>query len=228
MVEIINFAKPELNKDIKSKLSKKILCIIEGKLELKYIHKIFQICGYTKKCDDLDRDYIKLSWGKEQKIKKCNFQGGDIKNFPTPKPAIESLNQEKDNFWLYEYIIILFDSDRDMNHIVENHILNEKNEKIILLTSNPCFEATLIDYCKTAKKNIETKNINKNGKSSCEEYKKNFSKLGCSQGVSYLIHNLKLFTTQNIQLNTIRYHINLFFNKYSKTIDQKRKDEVLP
>jgi len=217
MVEVIEFAKPELKNDVEFRLPRKLLCILEGQLELKYIHKLFKICGYTKGCDNLGNDCIKLNWGKEQKIEKCNFSGGsNIKGYPTPQPALESLNKEKDNFWLYEYVIVIFDSDKDINNKVENFILEKKNDKIILLVSNPCFEATLIDYCYCGKAKI---NINKipDTEPPCYKYKKNFSSLGCFNGVNHLIQNLELFTSKNIKLNSIQYYINLFFDKYCNT-----------
>ena len=221
MVEVINFAKPELSRDIEFELPKKILCILEGQLELKYIYKQFKMCGYTKKCDDIDNDCIKLNWGKEQKIENCNFDGGsNIKGFPTPKPALESLNKEEDNLWLYEYIIILFDSDKDFNNEVEYYILMKKNSKIILLTSTPCFEATLIDYCYCGKAKELMNNI-ADTEYPCGKYKNNFSKLGCFIGINHLIQNLELFTTKNIKLNSIEYFINLFFDKYCKTTNRR-------
>ena len=213
MVEAIAFAKPELEQKIDSKLPKKILCILEGQLELRYIYKLFQLNGYKNKCNQFDTDCIKLSWGNTKKIRKCNFEGGDIKDFPTPTPALESLNKEVDNLWLYEYIIVLFDLDRDVNNIVESKIIDKNIPSLILLASDPCFESTLIDYCYCglARQNIESI---ADTNPPCKKFKDNFSKLGCFIGVNHLVKNLEYFSTKNIKLNSIRFYVDEFNKKY--------------
>jgi len=215
MIDLLKQFKPELENDLENyNLKKKILCILEGKEELKYIYKIFQLNGYNSNCDNLDIDCIKLSWGKEQKIDKCDFKGGSwIKGCPVPKPVLESLNKENDNFWLYEYIIIMFDSDKDRNNFVQNSVLGKNLDNIILLVSNPCFESTLIDYCSCGSCRDYIDNLSKT-KYPCSKYKNNFSKLNCFKGVGDLIVNLENYQTNNIKLNTINYYISKYSKKY--------------
>ena len=192
MVEFLNSFKPELSNE-SSSINKKILCILEGKEELKYIYNVFKLNGYDKLCDELAKEKIKVSWGRNRiEVKRCNFQGGGCYGgCPVPVPALESYEFEKDNLWLYDSIIVMFDTDKDKNHKVEDYFISKQTDQkdIILLASNPCFESSLIDYCKCGNCRTAIETI-EDGKYPCDKYKNNFSSLNCFDGVSNLISRL--------------------------------------
>ena len=81
---------------------------------------------------------------------------------------------------------MLFDGDIDFNNSVENYFKIELSKfQIInyLLVSTPCFENTLIDFCKcqNCKTQIQSiiSSINNPKLSKCDKHKTNFSSLKC-------------------------------------------------
>jgi hypothetical protein len=194
--EVLQKFKPEA-KGVKNN---NILCIVEGKTELKYILSIFR--KYIKiRCKELVENFVIVRWGKAiPKIQNyCEFQGGSKKGSPTPLPALEAFEFEKDNLDNYFAIIIMFDSDKDDDRRVEKilaKLLKQIDVQYVLLVSNPCFESTLIDYCKCG----NCRNIidsMPNGNYPCDKYKNNFSKLPCFCGVDNLIENISKYSTSN-------------------------------
>jgi hypothetical protein len=186
---MVNYLEKLITSDDRKKpaVPKKILCIIEGELELKYIVKIFKLFGYTKDCYDLTEQFIKVSWGNNFPPNinivnnKCKFQGGSLKNNKTPKPAIQAFELFKESLNIFDSIIVLFDGDEDKNNEVEKHFIEPFKKlsiKNYLLVSLPCFESTLIDFCRcnNCRKDIEDM---ANLKYPCDKYKKNFSRLKC-------------------------------------------------
>jgi len=138
-------------------IKKKILCIIEGDLEFRYIVKIFKLFGYEKGCYHLSNELITVAWGdkfpKSQNIvnEKCLFQGGSsIKGRKVPFPAIDAFELYNRDLNIFDSVVVFFDGDKDNDNEVENYFKEEfKNLKITntLLVSIPCFESTLIDFC---------------------------------------------------------------------------------
>ena len=118
---------------------------------VKLDNNLFKLNGAKEQCDELSKNKIKVSWGRDIiVVNKCNFKGGGCyKDIPVPVPAQESLEFEKDNLWLYDSIIVMFDGDKDNNNKVNNYFLKKQESlgNLILLVSQPCFESTLIDYC---------------------------------------------------------------------------------
>ncbi|MEA2018963.1 MAG: hypothetical protein U9N59_11000 [Campylobacterota bacterium] len=216
MVEFLNQFKPELSKVI-SHSNKKILCILEGKEELKYIYNTFKLYDYSNGCDTLAKELIKVSWGRDNQIvKNCNFNGGGCyKGIPVPVPAIESYEFEKDNFWLYDNIIVMFDSDKDDESKVEKYFNTQIEDKLFILASEPCFESTLIDYCKCGNCRDDIEKLNEE-KYPCDKYKNNFSSLHCFDGVGHLLVHLEDYTLQSVsKLKTIN---NIVKNKMENSI----------
>jgi len=237
---MIDYLKKLITFDASKKpvVPKKILCIIEGKLELDYIMKIFQLFGYTKACYDLTEQFIKVAWGNHVPLtvnivdKKCEFQGGSLKNNKTPQPAIQTFELFKDSLNLFDSIIVLFDGDEDKNNEVEKYFIEQfKGElpiKNYLLVSKPCFESTLIDFCRcnSCRKDIENM---EDARRPCDKYKNKFSSLKCfskftndeykdkkvtAKGlVTYLdMSNIKYLETKDSKLNTV----NLFISEFMK------------
>lgn len=199
MIDFLSQFKPELTEEPTFK-DKKILCILEGKEELKYIYNIFKLNGYNGSCDLLAQSKIKVSWGKyETVVTNCNFKGGGCcKGVPVPVPAMESLEFEKNNLCSYDNIFVMFDSDKDSKNKVKNYFNTQKKDinNLVLLASDPCFESTLIDYCYCGKCR-EKINKTKEEKYPCGKYKKSFSSLNCFDGVSHLIVNLENYNSPN-------------------------------
>jgi hypothetical protein len=185
----------------KSRVQKKILCIIEGDLEFRYIVKIFKLFGYVKECYSLSEEFIKIAWGNNttpnQNIvnTKCTFKGGgSVKGRKVPYPALDAFEMYADDLSVFESIIVFFDEDKDklINHEVEKYF--EKVFKNLaldnaLVVSVPCFESTLVDFCicGACRERIDTID---DEKYPCDKYKNNFSKLECFEGVKHLIVNL--------------------------------------
>lgn len=167
----------------KIELSKidKVLCILEGKSELNFIKKVYELNNSLISCDDFTDTKIKLSWGKApiewNNKEECNFQGGNITGCKVPEPVIESLNNE--NISMYKAILVIFDRDCDTNDLVSiesNELLETYNNFIFV--SNPCFEKVGIDFIKTneiEKYIIDNYSILDN--SQCKWYKNNFNNL---------------------------------------------------
>ncbi len=149
MSSFLSQFKPELKQKMNIK-NKKILCIVEGKEELKYIYNLFKLNGAKEQCDELSKNKIKVSWGRDViVVNKCNFKGGGCyKDIPVPVPAQESLEFEKDNLWLYDSIIVMFDGDKDnfssltcfngVGHLIANldKYPNPNNEILVRINDN--------------------------------------------------------------------------------------------
>jgi len=236
---MVNYLEKLITSDASKKpvVPQKILCIIEGELELKYSVKIFQLFGYTKDCYALTEQFIKVSWGNHFPLnfnivnKKCKFQGGSLKNHNTPKPAIQAFELFKDSLNLFDSIIVLFDGDEDKNNEVEEYFIEQFKKlriKNYLLVSKPCFESTLIDFCScnNCRKDIENM---ENARRPCDKYKNNFSSLNCfskftneeykdkkvtAKGlVAYLdMSNIKSLETKDSKLNTVNLFISEFMD----------------
>ena len=221
MIDILERSKPNRPK-IDYNSSKKILCIIEGDLEFRYISKIFQLYGYNQGCYKLSQNLIKIAWGiplnKNINIvnSRCNFQGGSRKNAKVPFPAIQAFKLFNRDLTIFDSIIVFFDGDKDKNREVENYFIKEFQNLEIensLLVSMPCFESSLIDFCSCGNCRESIQNI-EDGKYPCDKYKNNFSKLDCFNGSKHLIVNLKDFidnltNSKLIQVNNI---IDKFYN----------------
>ncbi|MCT7573944.1 hypothetical protein N5U00_01270 [Aliarcobacter butzleri] len=183
MTTAINILKSlQTSIESESKINK-ILCILEGKLELNLIFNLYKILGYDKCCDELSKEKINVGWGKEITIvSNCNFQGGNQPKLKTPKPAIEAFNLYKSKINKYQAVVVVFDGDLDDDSDVENFFKSELPSLSIdnlLIVSKPCFEKTLIDFCKCGNclsKVISLPDI-KNSK--CRKYKENFPTLNC-------------------------------------------------
>ncbi len=141
-------------------IQKRILCIIEGELELKYIVKIFQLNGYSYDCFQLTEDIVKVAWC--DKLPKhmnivtkekgtCKFDGGgSCKGSPVPTPAIKAFEMYNQDLSIFDSIFVFFDADKDRNKEVEKYFRNKFSSlktQNCLLVSNPCFESSLIDFC---------------------------------------------------------------------------------
>ena len=184
-----------VEKESKKKYNR-ILCIIEGETELKYIGKVFEIYGFQGTCSELSETYVKVAWGNKMPINvnivdaDCHFPGGgSIKGQPVPTPAISAfeLFREGNTIPTFDSVIIIFDSDKDKKNYVENYLkkeLTEFNTENLLLISNPCFESTLVDFCKCGTCRDVINSIKSNGKPPCEKYKKKFSGLPCFSSFS--------------------------------------------
>jgi hypothetical protein len=196
--------KPELSTTSVS-IYKKMLCIVEGQTELKYIYNLFRSFGFDGRCKELLSKHIKVSWGKTQVTVKnyCNFQGGSQDGSVVPRPAQEAFEFEKDNIELYSDIVVLFDSDKDKNEEVKNYFLDELNKidtKSFLLSSKPCFEGSLIDYCRCGQCKIDIEKLDEENRP-CDRYKNNFSKLNCFNGVGALIDSISKDDTKYLAQN---------------------------
>jgi len=137
----------------------KILLIVEGKTELFFITKIYALLKnefikdsfkklktlQLRLCQNYIDEVFTLSWGKN--FNNCeNFQGGG-KN--APYPAIESFEIYKNRLDTFNFIIVMFDGDKDKKKEVSNYFIETfRNLKInhYLLISNPCFEKSLIQF----------------------------------------------------------------------------------
>ena len=204
MIDVLKQLQPHVTKE--SFVQKKILCIIEGDLEFRYIAKIFNIFGYTKGCYLLSNELIKVAWGdalpRHINIvnEKCKFQGGSLKGRRVPFPAIDAFELYSRDLTIFNSVIVLFDGDKDKESKVENYFKEVfKNLELdsALVVSVPCFESTLIDFCSCGKcrKTIDTI---KDEKYPCDKYKHNFSKLECFEGAKNLIKNLNRDKIDNL------------------------------
>ena len=191
---------------------KRILCILEGELELKYIVKIFQLYGYTQDCLKLTEDLIKVAWC--DKLPKhinivykvqgtCKFDGGGTcKGSPVPTPAIKAFEMYNQDLSIFDSVFVFFDSDKDKDQEVENYFAEKFSSLAIhncLLISIPCFESSLIDFCSCESCREQINNI-ADEKIPCDKYKNNFSKLTCFSGSKHLISNLIKQDILNLKL----------------------------
>ena len=176
---------------------KRILCIIEGDLEFRYISKIFKLCGYDKGCYKLSEKLVKVAWGKNIPTlnivnKDCLFQGGSLKNSKVPLPAIDAFEIFKRDLSIFSSVFVFFDSDLDREKEVENYFIEKFSSLEIhncLLASTPCFESSLVDFCSCGNCR-EQINAIADEKFPCDKYKNNFSKLACFSGSRHLVSNL--------------------------------------
>jgi len=182
----------------KKGIKKRILCIIEGDLELRYIVKIFKIFGYQNSCYQLTKELIRVAWGDRflpfQNIVdfKCKFQGGSLKGKRVPIPARDAFEMYRNKMSYFDSIIVIFDRDKDKNNEIENYFIEKFQDLEIdnaLLVSIPCFESTLIDFCSCGACREMIEDID-NEKYPCDKYKNNFSKLFCFEGAKHLVVNL--------------------------------------
>lgn len=174
------------------KKSNKILCIIEGQTEFKYISKVFELYGYKKGCFSLSEEHVKVAWGSKfpQSYNlvntKCSFPGGSCqKGFPVPWPAVKAYEMYKvadGEIPIYDSILVIFDSDKDKDNEVQKYFEKEfknLNKPKLLLVSTPCFESAMIDFCQCGNCRNEIDSIKLEDKPPCEKYKKKFSSLSC-------------------------------------------------
>ena len=159
-------------------LKDKVLCIVEGKDELSFVKKVYELNHTSINCEAFLTDKIELSWGKEpifwRNIKKCNFQGGNLSECPVPMPVLESLNAH--DLETYEAIFVMFDGDCDTNNFLKSNsetLLSAYNHYIFI--SDICFEKVAMEFVQ----NSETKEyISQNYKiiedSLCKWYKNSY------------------------------------------------------
>ena len=154
MIDILKQLQPNVAEEVD--IQKKILCIIEGDLEFRYLTKIFKLFGYTKDCYSLSNEFIKIAWGnklpKHENIvnEKCKFQGGSLNGRAVPFPAIDAFELYSRDLDIFDSVIVFFDGDKDKNSEVEEYFKEAFENLVIdnvLLVSIPCFESTLIDFC---------------------------------------------------------------------------------
>lgn len=189
------------NRAVKTKKTSlnKILCIVEGKEELKYIVRVFELSNYINKsiwsnCQDITTNYIKVTWGETLPPNinlviddKCTFPGGgSVKGVPVPKPAMKSFELYRDSLELFSAVIVMFDKDKDKDDEVLTYFndnLKKISNKYCLIVSAPCFESKLIDFCKCGNCQNEVQSF-QDGKYPCDKYKDNFSSLSCFKDFS--------------------------------------------
>jgi len=158
----------------------KIFCILEGRDELLFIKRLYELEFGGITCSNFLENKIELQWGKNTKWinkNKCNFQGGNLKECKTPNGVLEALNNS--NYFLYEGLIIMFDKDCDINNYVENEIKNILNNfNYIYYLSNPCFEKEILLIVKNEDtlSYIED-NYYEIDHSKCKWYKQNFNRV---------------------------------------------------
>ena len=230
MLAQLNGLKPNRPKEVNS-AQKRVLCIIEGSLELQYIVKVFQLLGYEKDCFELSEEFIRVAWGKKlaknqnivSKTKKgCTFEGGSHKNSKVPFPAISAFELYGRDISFFDSVIVFFDSDKDINTEVQNYFEKKFIDleiKNILLVSTPCFENTLIDFCSCGNcRKVISSLVDK--KEECLEYKDGLATLKCFEDFKTgkgIVANLKTDNIENLensQLFKVNQIINNFMSQY--------------
>lgn len=189
----------------------KVLCIFEGKDELTFTKKIYELFNQPIACRAFLDKRIELSWGKDpifwKNIDKCNFQGGNLTGCPVPMPVLESLNAS--DLEIYKAILVVFDSDCDINQFVENTakaILVDCNYYIFV--SDICFEKTAMEFIKneTTDGYINT-NYTVIDDSKCKWYKDNYGNIPKVeyfrrvQSLEKVIKILRLEDIENLNLS---------------------------
>ena len=178
-VSILNSLKPNTD----SAKIDKLLCILEGNLELKIIFQIYNLLGLSESCNELVSKKIKVIWGKDkQVVSNCKFNGGHQRGSPSPLPAKEAFKLYKNKINSFNGVLTIFDGDVDTNSEIETFFKEEYrgiNVKKYLLVSQPCFEKTLIDFCSCGQCLSIAVNLPENPVSKCQKYKTNFPKLPC-------------------------------------------------
>ena len=222
MIDVLKQLQPNVTEE--NFIQKKMLCIIEGDLEFRYIVKIFNLFGYTKGCYLLSNELIKVAWGdtlpRHINIvnEKCKFQGGSLKGRKVPFPAIDAFELYSRDLAIFDSVIVFFDGDKDKNNEVEEYFTEQFKDLEInnsLLVSIPCFESTLLDFCicGECRKTIDTIN---DEKYPCDKYKNNFSKLECFQGAKNLIVNLNQDKIDNLKTSKL-IDVNKIIQNYMST-----------
>jgi len=208
----LNELKPNRPKEVSS-AQKRVLCIIEGSLELQYIVKVFQLLGYEKDCFALSEELIRVAWGKKlaknqnivTKTKKgCTFEGGSHKNSKVPFPAISAFELYGRDIGFFDSVIVFFDSDKDINKEVQNYFekkfINLEIQNI-LLVSTPCFESSLIDFCSCGDcREVINSLVDK--KEECSEYKDGLVTLKCFEKFKTgkgIVANLEKNNIENLE-----------------------------
>ncbi len=192
----------------------KILCIIEGKDELNFVKKVYELYNSNILCETFLEEKIELSWGKApifwRNIRKCSFQGGTLAGCLVPQPILESFEQH--DLEDYKGIIVIFDEDCDINNEIQTistSILNSYNH--CLFVSKICFEkesTTLLQNDDT--ENYITQNYQILNDSLCKWYKSNFTNLPKKnyfkrvQSLEKLIEMLRLEDIENESLEIYR------------------------
>jgi len=212
----------------------KILCIIEGDTEFRYITKIFKLNGYInssqqKDCFHLSENHIKIAWGKKftpninivkETKRGCTFEGGNSGNEILPFQAVSAFEMYKSDLSIFDAVIVLFDADKDKNNQVQEYfekaLLNITINNT-LIVSDPCFESSLIDYC-TCNECRSTVDTLTNTQVPCDKFKNNLRNLQCfkiSKTANGFIQNMDQqnlisLSTTNSKLNTINYLISTY------------------
>lgn len=226
MLAQLNDLKPNRPKEVSS-TKKRVLCIIEGNLELQYIVKIFQLLGSKKDCFELSETFIRVAWGKKfaknknivSKTKKgCTFEGGSHKNSKVPFPAISAFELYGRDIGFFDSVIVFFDSDKDVNKEVQNYFekkfLNLEIENA-LLVSIPCFESTLIDFCFCGNCRELIENV-ADTKEACSKYKDGLIDLKCFENLKTgkgIVSNLKINNIESLK-NSNLIQVNQIVQKY--------------
>jgi len=210
--------------EVDASSQKKILCIIEGDLEFRYISKIFKLFGYEKSCYKLSEELIKIAWGKNSPFQNivnrdCLFQGGSLRGSKVPLPAISAFEIFKRDLSIFDSVFVFFDRDKDKNQDVEDYFIEKFRFLEIhncLLVSTPCFESSLVDFCSCGNCRKQINDIT-DERFPCDKYKNNFSKLACFSGSKHLISNLTNSNITDLQsmskLNCVNHRIKSFMLK---------------
>lgn len=229
MLTPLNALKPNRPKE-NSKTKKRILCIIEGNLELEYIVKIFKLFGYAGNCFELTEEHIRVAWGKklakhqnivQETRKGCYFEGGSHKGSKVPFPAISAFELYNRDIAFFDSVIVFFDSDKDVENEVQNYFKNKFGNLAIqnvLLVSTPCFESTLIDFCFCGNCRDVINQVAE-GKEACSKYKDSLASLECFKDFKTgkgIVANLKITdrdTLKNVELIQVNKLIQNYMSK---------------
>jgi len=230
-----------LKREIKTKKRDKILCIIEGKLELNLLSRFLCLLSNDESidlknrislkqrqkecCNSMIKKYFVVHWGDKYLSKNCddfgNKVGGHNNGLLAPKPAIRSFKQELSNIKnYYKYVIIIFDSDMDFDNEVEKFFKEEldKITNAYLIVSKPCFEKVIME-CFCDKKN-EWKLFTK-----CEEFKKKFSNISCFKVFESMFSKPRQVKAESLVEMIDNNHLNNLFCKNLKELKEILKGE---
>jgi len=201
---------------------KKIFCILEGKDELLFVKKLYELNFGTVECEVFTKDKIALQWGKEKTILSdninCTFQGGNLTSCLTPIPVLEALTNS--NFSIYDGLIMMYDKDCDEENYVKEQIETILRDKFdyIAYISNPCFEKEVLMIVKdnNTKQYIDT-NYQIIDDSKCLWFKRNFAKIPKQK--RYNFYQKCESTTSHLNISDIRN--NIFANYTMEYIEEK-------
>ena len=219
---MIDYLTSQFKPDIASVNIKKIFCILEGKDELLFVKRLYELNFGTVECEVFTKDKITLQWGKEKTILNdninCNFQGGNLKDCGTPMPVIEALNNS--NFSIYDGLIVMYDKDCDEENYVKEQIetILGDNHDYIAYISNPCFEKEVLMIIKdsTTKQYINT-NYQIIEDLKCLWFKRNFGKVPKQK--RYNFYQKCESATSHLNISDIRN--NIFANYTMEYIGEK-------